>query len=40
MKAKKCLCYTPGVYPHEHALSGDENVQFLLLDQFLSNYKG
>ena len=45
---KECLCDTPGAHLHLHALAHalahalmhDQNVQFLRLGQFLSNYKG
>ena len=30
----------PGVHLHARALACDQNVQFLHLGQFLSNYKG
>ena len=45
-EVKECLCDTPGVCLHACEVRvrvhhiGDQNVQFLGLDQFLINYKG
>ena len=38
-KLKECLCDTPYVHPRKRAGSYYQNVQFLLLGQFLSNYR-
>ena len=39
-KEKGNLCHTPGARPHACTRASDQNVQFLRLGQFLSNYKG
>ena len=46
LRSKECLCDTLGARPRKRALAVvparpcDQNVQFLRLGQFLSNYKG
>ena len=40
LRSKGGLCHTPSAHVHAHARAHDQNVQFLCLRQFLSNYKG
>ena len=39
-EVKESSCDTRGVRPRAHARALDQNVQFLRLGQFLSNYNG
>ena len=44
LRSKGGLCYTPGARPHAcahlHVRARGQNVQYVRLGQFVSNYKG